>query len=165
MKLLLYRAELAPDGSRGARRCGTRRRGSSTEKLERTARATSLYEEILDPEPTDAPAATALRGSTARRGATGISRGCSCGSSTWPTAQSERASLGSSSRSSRARSSSAPDDAIETLRAILDEEPAHTEAVLTLSQLYEKTGRDAELAELFKRSSTARASAATSRPS
>jgi tetratricopeptide (TPR) repeat protein len=43
----------------------------------------------------------------------------------------------------------APADAIETLRAILDEEPTHADAVLTLSQMYEQTGRDAELADLL----------------
>ncbi len=36
------------------------------------------------------------------------------------------------------------------LRAILDEDPVHARAVLELSQLYEQTGRDAELAELLK---------------
>ena len=34
------------------------------------------------------------------------------------------------------------------LRAILDEEPTHAAAVLRLSQLYESTGHDADLAEL-----------------
>jgi tetratricopeptide (TPR) repeat protein len=42
------------------------------------------------------------------------------------------------------------DDAIETLRGVLDEDPTHSEAVLRLSRLYEQTGRDAELADLLK---------------
>ena len=42
-----------------------------------------------------------------------------------------------------------PDDAIETLRAILDEEPGNTDAVLRLSDLYEKLGKHEDLAELL----------------
>ncbi len=42
-------------------------------------------------------------------------------------------------------------DATEMLRAVLDEEPNHAEAVISLSRLYEKTGQDEELAELLER--------------
>ena len=66
------------------------------------------------------------------------------------TAQSERASLRLELARLQDERFHSPDDAIETLRAILDEDPAHSEAVLILSQLYEKNGRDAELAELLK---------------
>lgn len=41
------------------------------------------------------------------------------------------------------------DAAIELLRAVLDEEPGQGEAVVALSELYEKTQRDEELAELL----------------
>lgn len=44
----------------------------------------------------------------------------------------------------------AQDDAIDTLRAVLDEEPNNADAVVLLSQLFEKTGKDAELADLLK---------------
>ena len=43
------------------------------------------------------------------------------------------------------------DDAIELLRAVLDEEANHAEAVISLSRLYEKTGQDEELADLLER--------------
>jgi tetratricopeptide (TPR) repeat protein len=41
------------------------------------------------------------------------------------------------------------DAAIEQLRAVLDEEPGHADAVLGLSRLYEKNGRDQDLADLL----------------
>ncbi|HMA93172.1 MAG TPA: tetratricopeptide repeat protein [Polyangiaceae bacterium] len=42
-------------------------------------------------------------------------------------------------------------EAVEMLRAVLDDEPNHAEAVISLSRLYEKTGQDMELAELLER--------------
>ena len=42
-----------------------------------------------------------------------------------------------------------PSDAIDTLRAILDEDESNEKAVLALSQIYEKTSRDEDLAELL----------------
>ena len=42
-----------------------------------------------------------------------------------------------------------PEDAIETLRAVLDEEPGKTDAVLRLGDLYESLGKHEELAELL----------------
>ncbi|MEO6420657.1 MAG: tetratricopeptide repeat protein, partial [Polyangiaceae bacterium] len=42
-----------------------------------------------------------------------------------------------------------PSDAIATLRAILDEDPTHADAVIALSQLLEKGGHDEDLAELL----------------
>ncbi|HEY1535528.1 MAG TPA: tetratricopeptide repeat protein, partial [Polyangiaceae bacterium] len=44
---------------------------------------------------------------------------------------------------------SAPDTAIELLRAVLDDEPGRGDAVVALSELYEKTKRDEELADLL----------------
>jgi tetratricopeptide (TPR) repeat protein len=41
------------------------------------------------------------------------------------------------------------DGAIEQLRLVLEEEPGHADAVLALSRLYEKGGRDQDLAELL----------------
>ena len=41
------------------------------------------------------------------------------------------------------------DTAIDLLRAILEEEPGQSEAVVALSELYEETQRDEELAELL----------------
>ena len=42
-----------------------------------------------------------------------------------------------------------PDTAIDLLRAVLDEEPSRSDAVVALSELYESNGRDEELAELL----------------
>ncbi len=44
----------------------------------------------------------------------------------------------------------AHDTAINLLRDVLDEEPGHPEAVVALSELLEKTGRDEDLAELLE---------------
>jgi tetratricopeptide (TPR) repeat protein len=42
-------------------------------------------------------------------------------------------------------------DAADMLRAILDEEPNHSDAVLSLSRLYERSGQDTELVDLLER--------------
>jgi tetratricopeptide (TPR) repeat protein len=149
VKLLLYRAENATDGGKALE---LRHLAASVlaDKLRDPGRATSLYEEILDSEPTDTPAAAALRILYSAAGrdrdlARLLMRLIDVASS-----QAERAGLRLELSKLQAEKFRALDDAIETLRAILDEDPAHPEAVLSLSQLYEKTGRDAELAELLK---------------
>jgi tetratricopeptide (TPR) repeat protein len=149
VKLLLYRAENATDGGKALE---LRHLAASVlaDKLRDPGRATSLYEEILDSEPTDAPAAAALRILYSAAGrdrdlARLLMRLIDVAST-----QGERAGLRLELSKLQAEKFRALDDAIETLRAILDEDAAHPEAVLSLSQLYEKTGRDAELAELLK---------------
>ncbi len=149
VKLLLYRAEIVSDG---AQALALRHEAARVlvGGLKDSGRATTLYEEILDAEPTDVPAAKALRELYGQAGrdrdlARLLSRLIDVA-----TAQSERASLRLELARLQVDRFRAPDDAIETLRAILDEDSAHPEAVSTLSQLYEKDGRDAELAELLK---------------
>ncbi|HEX4446245.1 MAG TPA: tetratricopeptide repeat protein, partial [Polyangiaceae bacterium] len=149
VKLLLFRAENALDGGQAL---ALRHQAASVlvEKLKDTARATTLYEEILDAEPTDAPSAAALRDLYGQAGrdrelARLLMRLIDVASG-----QPERAALRLELAKLQSDRFKTQDDAIETLRAILDEDPAHAEAVLTLSQLYEKTGRDAELADLLK---------------
>jgi tetratricopeptide (TPR) repeat protein len=149
VKLLMRRAELDADGPVSL----TLKHEAAqvlVDKLHDVERATSLYEEILDSEPTDAPAADALRRLYADAGrdrdlARLLQRLVDVA-----TTQEQRASL----RLELARLQNdrfrAPDDAIETLRGVLDEDATHAQAVLTLSQLYEQTGRDAELADLLK---------------
>jgi tetratricopeptide (TPR) repeat protein len=147
--LLLRRAELVVDGSQAlALRHAAAR--VLVDKLKDAARAMVLYEEILDAEPADPEAATALRGLYADAGrdkelAKLLARLVEVVESA-----SERAKLRLELARLQAERFRAPDDAVETLRAILDEEPSHADAVLKLSQLYEQTGRDAELAELLK---------------
>lgn len=46
---------------------------------------------------------------------------------------------------------SKPEDAIETLRAVVDEDPGSTEAILELGKLYESLDRHEDLAELLTR--------------
>ena len=46
------------------------------------------------------------------------------------------------------------EDAIETLRSVLDEDPSQAQAVVLLSQLYEKAGQDEELAEFLSSKSS-----------
>ncbi len=149
VKLLLRRAELVTDGSE-ALALKHRAARVLADPLKDTARATSLYEEILDGEPSDAEAASVLRKLYAD-------------ASRWKDLAKLLARLIDVAESQEARATlrlelaalqnerfKAPDDAIETLRAILDEDPGHPSAALELSQIYEQTGRDAELAELLK---------------
>ncbi len=149
VKLLLYRAEIATDGGKAL---ALRHEAARVlaEKLNDPGRATSLYEEILDSEPTDAPAATALRSLYSQAGRDRDLARLLMRLIDVATGQAERASLRLELSKLQSAKFRAEDDAIETLRAILDEDPSHAEAVITLSQLYEKTGRDAELAELLK---------------
>ena len=149
VKLLLYRAEIATDG---ARALALRHEAARVlaEKLQDPGRATSLYEEILDSEPTDAPAAMALRTLYSQAGRDRDLARLLMRLIDVAGAPAERASLRLELSKLQSEKFRAQDDAIETLRAILDEDASHPEAVLTLSQLYEKTGRDAELAELLK---------------
>ncbi len=147
--LLLRRAELVVDG---AQALSLRHEAARVlvEKVKDSARAISLYEEILDAEPADAEAAGALRRLYAEAGRDKeLAKLLSKLVDVVSTAD-ERARLRLELAKLQAERFRAPDDAVETLRAILDEEPSHAEAVLTLSQLYEQTGRDAELAELLK---------------
>jgi golgin subfamily B member 1 len=149
VKLLLFRAEIASDGEQAL----TLRHEAArvlADKLHDAAKATALYEEILDSEPTDTPAATALRSLYGQAGRDRDLARLLMRLIDVATAQGERTGLRLELAALQSEKFKAQDDAIESLRAILDEDPSHAEAVLTLSQLYEKTGRDAELAELLK---------------
>ena len=144
--LLLKRAELALEGVQAL---ALKHEAATVlvDKLRDAARAITLYEEILDAEPSDAQAAAALRTLYADAGrdkdlARLLSRLVDVA-----TTQEERATLRIELARLQADRFRAPDDAIETLRGILDEDPSHPQAVLTLSQLFEQTGRDAELAD------------------
>ncbi|MGO9837833.1 MAG: tetratricopeptide repeat protein [Polyangiaceae bacterium] len=147
--LLLRRAELVVDG---AQALALKHEAATVvvDKLRDAARAITLYEEILDAEPSDAQAATALRALYADAGrdkelARLLSRLVDVAMS-----QDERAHLRLELARLQADRFRAPDDAIETLRGVLDEDASQPQAVLMLSQLFEQTGRDAELADLLK---------------
>lgn len=149
VKLLLRRAELGLDVSDSIALKHEAAR-MLVEKLHDTVPATTLYEEIIDSDPEDARAATALRTLYGQAGrdrdlARLLSRLVDVA-----TSLAQRTELRLELAKLQNEKFRAPEDAIETLRAVLDEDSSQSEAVIALSQLYELTGRDAELAELLK---------------
>ncbi len=149
IRLLSRRAELAADSGRALALKHEAAR-VLVHELHDAAGAIGVYEEILDADPTDGPAADALRKLYVEAGqyrdlAKFLARliDVATGQAARTTLRLELAEL----YDGRFQS---PEDAIETLRAILDEDPSHGEAAIRLSQLYELTGRDAELADLLR---------------
>jgi golgin subfamily B member 1 len=119
------------------------------DKLSDVAKATELFEQLFEDDPNDQAAAAALRAlypAAGRYQELGrlLERLVDMAES--PAARTalrlELAQL------NRERFESL-DTAIDLLRAVLDEEPGQSEAVVALSELYEKTQRDEELAELL----------------
>jgi golgin subfamily B member 1 len=149
VKVLTRRAELVFDASEAV----TIKHQAArvlTDNLRDSRRAIAVYEEILDSDPTDAHAADALRklygeSGSHRELARLLTRLIDVASS-----QDARVRLRLELAGIYGERFQAPEDAIEVLRAILDEDPTHADAVLHLSQLYEQTGRDAELADLLR---------------
>jgi tetratricopeptide (TPR) repeat protein len=147
--LLLRLAEYEPDGARAAQ-LKLRAARARREQLGDVAGATSLYEELLEADPDDAESAAALRelyrlGGQSKKLAQLLERLIE--QATGPQA---RTALRLELAQLQARSLGAPEDAIDTLRAVLDEEPGHAEAVGRLSELYEQADRDHDLAELLE---------------
>ncbi|HEY1960283.1 MAG TPA: tetratricopeptide repeat protein [Polyangiaceae bacterium] len=145
--LLLRHAELEADGKtisdlrhRAAR--------AAREHLQDDARAVKLYEELLENDVGDAEASSALRD---LYGALGKRRDLAKLLQTLiDTAEGEEKR--SSLRIELAKLQDAMGDsagAIDTLRSVLEENRGHTEAVVALSDLLEKGGKDEELAELL----------------
>lgn len=117
-------------------------------KLGDTTKAIALYKELLDAEPTDATAAAALRELYAQTGKNKeLARLLE---SLIDTAESEdaRAKL-RIDLAALQDSQGETREAVGTLRAVLDENPTHVDAVSALSRLLEKSGQDEELAELL----------------
>lgn len=155
VKLLLQRADLANDGAE----VSTLKHRAATlyaETLDSKERAIELYEMLFENDGEDAVAATKLRELYAAAGKrdelvklleTLIDRA---------TSAEDRASLRINlARLEGERGKS--DEAIAALRAIVDEDEKHVEAVLALSDLLEKTGAFSDLSELLeKRISQAR---------
>lgn len=147
--LLLRLAEYEPDGDL-ASRLKLRAARARREQLNDVAGATALYEELLEADPDDAESAAALRELYRASGQSKklaqlldrlIEQAANPQSRT--VLRLELAQL-------QARSLDASDDAIDTLRAVLDEEPGQPEAVGRLSELYEQADRDHDLAELLE---------------
>jgi len=149
VRLLLRRAELVTDGGEGLSLKHAAAR-VLVDKLNDATRATSLYEEILESEPADAPAAAELRKLYAEAGRYKDLAKLLSNLVDVAATQDARAALRLELAELQKDRFASLDDAIETLRGVLDEDPTHSEAVLRLSRLYEQTGRDAELADLLK---------------
>jgi golgin subfamily B member 1 len=146
--LIVRRSEVESDGPtvRGLRQ---RAAEIARDKLEDTERAIELYDELFEDDPTNAAAAAALRGLYVKTGShreLGRLLERLVDVAETPDKRSElRLEL---ARLSSERFS-APDAAIDLARAVLDDDPTRAEAVVLLSELYEKTQRDEELAELL----------------
>jgi len=145
--LLLKRADLEADGKTIA---DLRHRAAKVarEHLSDPARAAKLYEELFEADPADTEASGALRELYATMGKrrelgkllqTLIDT--ADGEGTRSTLRIELAKLQDAMGDSHA--------AIDTLRSVLEENRGHAEAVVALSELLEKGGKDDELAELL----------------
>jgi tetratricopeptide (TPR) repeat protein len=146
LKLLLRRAELATDGLELARLQHAAAEIAS-QKLGDIPRAVELYETIFENTPTDERASSALRDLYAKnKQERDLARllGRLIDVATTP---GERTKL--RLELARLQAAGSNEDAIETLRSVLEDDPTESEAVALLSHLYEKEGLDEELAQLL----------------
>ncbi|HKO95260.1 MAG TPA: tetratricopeptide repeat protein, partial [Polyangiaceae bacterium] len=119
------------------------------ERLGDPQKASQLYLELLEEEPTDTRAAEALRVLLVQTGRwKELGRLLENLIDVAQTSE-ERLSLRLELAQLNIDRFDESDAAIEQLRAVLEEEPGHTEAVLALGRLYEKNGRDQDLADLL----------------
>jgi tetratricopeptide (TPR) repeat protein len=146
--LLLKSADIAADGNEIAR---LRHRAAEIfqGKMGDKNAAIKLYEELFENEPGDSRASAALRSlydETNKNSELSklLERLIDVASS-----PSERTILRTEQARLLANKLNKVHDAIDVLRAILEEEPGQADAVVELSQLYEKSGKDDELAELL----------------
>jgi tetratricopeptide (TPR) repeat protein len=146
--LIVRRSEVESDGAT-VKSLRQRAAEIARDKLDDTDRAIELYDELFEDDPTNVQVASSLRGlygKTGRHRELGRLLERLIDVAETPEKRSDlRLEL---ARLSSERFSS-PDAAIDLARAVLDEEPARAEAVVLLSELYEKTQRDEELAELL----------------
>ncbi|HEY5373446.1 MAG TPA: tetratricopeptide repeat protein, partial [Polyangiaceae bacterium] len=147
-ELLVKRSELGADAAM-VRLLRRKAAELARDKLAQPAKAILLYEQLFEDEPSDADASSALRGLYAR-----ANRHEDLGRLLERLVDlAESPAARSTLRMELAKLSeerfSAPDTAIELLRAVLDDEPGRGDAVVALSELYEKTKRDEELADLL----------------
>jgi tetratricopeptide (TPR) repeat protein len=145
--LLLRRAELEADGKTIS---DLRHRAArvAREQLSDDARAVQLYEELFEADAQDGDAASALRELYAKLGKR--RELVKLLQTLVDAASSEDAR--STLRIELAKLQDAMGDAaaaIESLRSVLEENRGHAEAVVALSELLEKGGKDDELAELL----------------
>jgi len=147
-ELLVKRSELGADAA-SVRSLRRRAAEIARDKLTQPAKAIALYEQLFEDDPNDADASGALRGLCAR-----ASRFDDLGRLLERLIDmAESPSSRSVLRMELAKLSEerfqALDTAIDLLRAVLDDEPGRADAVVALSELYEKTKRDEDLADLL----------------
>ncbi|MCU0690747.1 MAG: tetratricopeptide repeat protein [Polyangiaceae bacterium] len=146
--LLVRRAEITASGPETAR---LRHQAAQVlrERLNEPARALEVYQEVFEADPMDAKAAQALRELYAAEGhdrdlADLLERLIDVSSDT-----AERNKLRLELAELWASKFNQIDDSVLVLHRVLEEEPGMPDAVVALSQLYEKSGRDQELADLL----------------
>ena len=147
LKLLTRRAEIEADGEE-VRRLRHQAAEVARDRLDDASAAIGLYQAIFEDQPGDDRAAVALRALYEKTGRSKdllelLERLVDLADT--PAAR-------STLRVDAARISDtigSDSQAIDLLRAVLEEEPAHEDASLHLSKMLEKTGRDDDLAELL----------------
>lgn len=146
--LLLRRAEAQADALE-ANKLRHRAAEVAADKLGDRERAITLYEAILEQEPGDTEAQGKLRAlyeALDRNADLAKLLGMLVDNASGPEA---RATLRLDLARLQLDKFDAPRDAADTLRAVLDEDPDHEGAARSLAAIYEKTGKHAELAELW----------------
>ncbi len=118
-------------------------------KLDDSATAVELYERLFEDDPTDAIAAQALRELYAAKGADDDLADLLDRLIDVATTPAERGALRMELGRLRADKFGQIDRAVDIFRAVLEEEPSRSEAVVALGQLYEKGERYGDLAELL----------------
>ncbi|HWA76644.1 MAG TPA: tetratricopeptide repeat protein [Polyangiaceae bacterium] len=146
--LLVRQSELGADAG-NVKRLRRRAAEIARDKLDSPEKAAELFEQLFEDDPNDHEAADALRALYPRIGrfqelARLIERLIDVA-----TTPSTRSALRLELSELYEKRFQAADTAIEHLRAVLDEEPGQEVAVVRLSELYERTQRDEELAELL----------------
>ncbi|HEY3495662.1 MAG TPA: tetratricopeptide repeat protein, partial [Polyangiaceae bacterium] len=147
-ELFVRHSEVESD-AQAVRRLRERAAETARDRLADPNRAIELYEQLFEDDPTDLAAASALRGLYA-----GENRFQDLGRLLErlvdvADAPEKRSELRLELARLNAERFASADAAIELLRAVLEDEPGRADAVVFLSELYEKTQRDEELAELL----------------
>lgn len=147
-ELLLKSADLVIDGGESAR---LRHRAAELlrEKIGDKVGATKLFEDLFENDPNDARASSALRVLYDETNKTPELAKLLERLIDVATSPSDRTTLRIEQARLLANKLLNVRDAIDVLRAVLDEEPGQATAVVELSQLYEKSGKDDDLAELL----------------
>jgi tetratricopeptide (TPR) repeat protein len=146
--LFVRQAEVESDASE-IRRLRRQAAVTARDKLSDPKRAIELFEQIFEDDPSDLDAAGALRtllASSERLQELGRLLERLVDLSDSPEKRSE---LRLELAKLNAEKFGSTDTAIDLVRAVLEDDPGRADAVVVLSELYEKTQRDEELAELL----------------